>query len=141
MAHRVVLEDVEQQVDVVPRGVDLGDQPVDNHVGIGHQRDGVAAHNRQAAAMLGQMDQHAVLVGFVRVNDVIRFDARILGRVQQRPKLLPASQLPPAQPVLADQQVEPQSDPGLEEDHGQPRQARGRLLLSQHDHRQHRSGG
>ena len=65
MAHRIVLEDVEQQMDVVPGGVDLGDQPVDHHVGIGHQRDGVAAHDRQAAAMLGQLDQHVILVAVV----------------------------------------------------------------------------
>ncbi len=114
---------------MVPGGVDLGDQPVDHHVGIGHQRNGVAAHDWQTAATLGQLGQHVVLVGFVG-NDTVRFNAGMLEGVQQRAKLLAEIQLPPAQPVLADQQVEPQSDPGLEEDDGQPCQAGGRFLLS-----------
>ncbi len=61
----VVLEDVEQQVDVMPGGVDVGDQPVDDHVGVGHQGDRVAGHHRQPADVLGHVDQHAVLVGLV----------------------------------------------------------------------------
>ena len=87
MADRIVLEDIEEQVDVVPGGVDLGDQSVDDHVGVGHQRDGVAANDRQAAAMLGQLGQHAVLIGFAKRNDV-RFRRGILGSLKQRPKLL-----------------------------------------------------
>ena len=120
----------------MPGGVDLGDQSVDDHVGVGHQRDGVAANDRQAAAMLGQLGQHAVLIGFAKRNDV-RFRRGILGSLKQRPKLLTARQLPPAQAVFANQQIQPQSNPGLEKDDRQPRQARGGLLLSQHNHRQH----
>ena len=59
-AHAVVLEDVEQQVDVLPRGIDVGDQAVDDHVRVVHQRDRVAGHHRQPADVLGRVGQHAI---------------------------------------------------------------------------------
>ena len=88
--------------------------------------------------MLGQMDQHAVVVGIRGIDDVVRLDVGILGGFQLPATAPSPGQAPPPQPVLADQQVEPQADPRLEEDDRKPCQTRGRLLLPQHDHRQHR---
>jgi hypothetical protein len=137
LAHAIVLEDIEQQMHVLPGGVDVGNQPLDDFVRVGHQRERIAGHHRQPAHVLGQMHQHVVVV-LVGIDHVMRFHLRIGGGSELRAAALTPGQSLAAQPVLADQQVEPQSDPRLEKHDDQPSQARGRLLFAQHDHRQHR---
>ena len=137
-ANQVVLDDVKQEVHVVLRGIDVGDQAIDDLFGLRHQRDGVADDYRQPAAVLRQLDQQTEAIGRVGIDQVHRIDRRRLGGVPQRPPLPPPGQPQPAQAIFADQQVKPQPDKRLEEDNRQPRQAGDRLFLAQHDHRQHR---
>ncbi len=53
---RVVGDDVEEQVDVRTRGVDVGDEPVEDAVVVGQHLDGVAAEDRHFAQLLGEVD-------------------------------------------------------------------------------------
>ncbi len=118
--HVIVGEDVEEQVHVRLRGIDVGDEPVDDALVVGEHLDRIAAEDRHLAQRLGEangrrefgswrglVDRRAPreppIDGFSAGEELV--DARLAQRGQPRP---------------ADQQVERQADRGLEEDQQQP---------------------
>ena len=73
--------------------------------------------------VLRQMRKHIVAI-LVRLDDVLGLHAWILGGCDLLPPAASPGQAQAPQPVLADQQIEPQADPRLEENDRQPKPGR-----------------
>ena len=124
---------------VLPGGIDVGNQAIDHHVRVVIKRERVAGHHGQPAGMPGQVGRHAVSRRRRWGSTMWSGSSPGYSAASSCGRRLPPPGPPPAaQPVLADQQIQPETDPGLKKNDRQPGQAGGRPFLAQYDHRQHR---
>ena len=105
---------------MVARGVDVGDQAVDELVVIGEHFGRVAVENRQLAEILGQGDRLLELDSDVRTGDVGMLRETLEDRAAQGLELDVTLLAPLRQRRPPDQRVQDQADRRLEENEQQP---------------------
>ena len=115
------------------RGVDVGDEPVDDCVVVGQDLDGVAAQDRQVAQFFGEAHgggSNALLLRMrdIRMNREARVDGtRELGKRQRTLKA------PLRYPAAAEHEIKGEPDHRLEQDQQQPALRCIRRSAKRHD--------
>ena len=133
----VVGHDVEQQVDVRLRGIDVGHEPVEDAAIVRQHLHLVAAEDRQLAEPLGEHDGGLDLRRLRRMEDARDAPrSRSPHRARELLEGCGALEAPLGEPRPAEHQVDGESDHRLEEDEQEPPLGRlGRAPEGDDDHR------
>ena len=129
----VVGNDVEQQVHVVVRHVDVGDQAVDRPVVVGEDLRGVAAQYRKPPEVFGQRHRMIERRAELRMEDVRVAAEPLVDRLGKLHELDVTLQAPGRRRRPADEQIQRDADRRLEKDQQQPALGRFRRAPEWHD--------
>jgi hypothetical protein len=136
LGHGVVRDDVEKQMEVRARRVDVGDEPVDDRAVVAHDFHGVAAEDRQPAQLFREPHRGRDTQVLLGMEDVrMRGEARVDG-LGEFPERSGALQAPFRHPAPAEYEVERKPYRRLEQDQQQPA-FRGIGRAAERDHDQH----
>ncbi len=130
----VVGKDIEQQVYMVARHVDVGDDAVDRAFVVGEDLGRVAAENRKVAQVFRQRDGVLELRANVRTKDVLVLGQAVTRGFGQALELAVPLQPPRRQRGTSDQQVQDQAGNRFEKDQQQPPLGCIRRAAKRHDH-------
>ena len=120
LGDRIVGDDVEEQTDMRARGVDVGDEAVDDHVIVGQDFDRVAAQDRQVAKFFGEAYGGCRVAVLLRMRHIRMRRKPGIDGTGELGKCDLTPQTPCGNPAAAEDEIECDPDYRLEQDQQQP---------------------